>query len=1125
MLTAGRDINEGGNTVATQSTTNSVTMTAGRNITLFGQALVATSGGPISLSTGIGGVFSATGPAFTDGAVVDTTQFNAASTGNITISSDDMVLSGPVTNSGGGITTLQQATGGAGSTPVNIDLGGGTTVGDLDLSDTALSTVTAGILRIGRSDNAGNLTITAPVTTQTGFNTLSLRTGGAILDANTTATVDLTVTNLALQAVNGIAELNLDVTTVAASNTTSGSIQLAENSGGLANLTVGTVDGVVGVTNTATTNLNATEIESQDGNLTIDNNVTAPDNVFLEAGGSGNTFTNNAAIFTSSAGGIGIAADSMSLAGGTIAVLDGAGVDLNVITPTENITLGTTVANTLSLLQTDLNTITAGVLTIGGTIGGTPGSITPTTGSLTITAPITDVSTGWTTLSLVSGGVIATTGPGTLTVNYLAASTTSDVNLDTTANAVSEVGGSSTGGAFALLDSVALTVTQPPTFIGNVPSGITSGLGTSLLSSVANTLLTVNQPITAGGNVVLQFDNMALNASVDPAAVASHRVTLEPFSNGQLINLGGADATGTLGLTNTELNEVTAGVLQVGNSTSGAVTVSGAITPANVPTLDLETGNAVTETTNPTPGTLTVPDLVIRAFGPVMLTNANDVTGPLAVNINGAGEGLNFTNADSLTVGSSDGLNGLTINGGAVTISAGAGLNVSQDVDASNGVVVLNGNGPINVNAPITGSTATVNGGSGADVIVVTTTGTTPLNVNGGAGNNTVFVQALSGLLGSILGSTVNVNAGSGTNTLGITEENGSGGDAVTVTPTQIIGSGASPFTINYGATGGSFGLIGLALGTGNNNVNVTGTPGLMLITTGAGNNNVAVTASSGLLGSVLKGPLSIDEGSGTNTLSVSEVNASTADSVVVSANAIVGDGTQPFVISYAATGGTFSSIGLSLSSGNNAVGVESTAAQTIIAAGAGNDTVCVSAANGGLLGNVLNGPLLLALGGGSNQLAVFEPNATTADKLFVASNQIVGQGAQPFTIDYSASGGTMGGGVSLVTGSGNNTIVVSGQPSDSPLTIVCGAGDDQVQVQVSSSSGYSNFTQFEDGIPNFVLFGSNAANDTLQVTDVTGGGVIKTTPFNATDGEVTVSYATPDALLSTIFFNQFTVG
>ena len=53
---------------------------------------------------------------------------------------------------------------------------------------------------------------------------------------------------------------------------------------------------------------------------------------------------------------------------------------------------------------------------------------------------------------------------------------------------------------------------------------------------------------------------MQLGASI---SAGTRSVTLLPLTAGTLINLGGPDAVGTLGLDNSELAQITAGTLQI----------------------------------------------------------------------------------------------------------------------------------------------------------------------------------------------------------------------------------------------------------------------------------------------------------------------------------------------------------------------------------------------------------------------------------------------------------------------------------------------------------------------------------------------------------------------------------
>jgi hypothetical protein len=81
---------------------------------------------------------------------------------------------------------------------------------------------------------------------------------------------------------------------------------------------------------------------------------------------------------------------------------------------------------------------------------------------------------------------------------------------------------------------------------------------------------------------------------------------VSPKTPGTVIDLGGVDAAGTLGLTDAELDRITAGTLQLGGPASGTITVSGAITRTAATNLVLTTasGNNITFDADATPGSL-----------------------------------------------------------------------------------------------------------------------------------------------------------------------------------------------------------------------------------------------------------------------------------------------------------------------------------------------------------------------------------------------------------------------------------------------------------------------------------------------------------------------------------------
>src|SRR5581483_8659067 len=121
-----------------------------------------------------------------------------------------------------------------------------------------------------------------------------------------------------------------------------------------------------------------------------------------------------------------------------------------------------------------------------------------------------------------------------------------------------------------------LTVTN--TSAGN---DIDAGSSTvTLTASGANQSLTLSAGVAVSGRggVTYTADNMTLTGTTDATGATA---TLKQNTNGQLVKLGAADAAGTLGLTDAELDTVTAGILKVGDANSGNLSIEAALTPAN----------------------------------------------------------------------------------------------------------------------------------------------------------------------------------------------------------------------------------------------------------------------------------------------------------------------------------------------------------------------------------------------------------------------------------------------------------------------------------------------------------------------------------------------------------------
>jgi hypothetical protein len=293
------------------------------------------------------------------------------------------------------------------------------------------------------------------------------------------------------------------------------------------------------------------------------------------------------------------------------------------------------------------------------------------------------------------------------------------------------------------------------------------GIGTQsvqLQSSQANTTLTVNQPVTSNlTGVDFKFDNMALNAAVTANAPALS-VLLEPFSVGQMVDLGGADAVGTLGLTNTELSKITSPILRIGNATAGNMNFTAAINGiGHFATLTLITNGAMGQSGL---GAVTVVNLDLQvAGGAVLVTNSNTVSGSLAGTTNN--KPLLFTNSTTLTLGTVDGQSGINVGSSSAGLRADnsailSGLAGGTDVTA--GSLGLNGVGGLGqlIN-PLVLAVGSLTTKSGNAAQFLTSVGTTMINnFNSGTGGIVLTggTFALSG--NNVISSTTPLRLGSG---------------------------------------------------------------------------------------------------------------------------------------------------------------------------------------------------------------------------------------------------------------------------------------------------------------------------------------------------------------------------
>jgi hypothetical protein len=91
-------------------------------------------------------------------------------------------------------------------------------------------------------------------------------------------------------------------------------------------------------------------------------------------------------------------------------------------------------------------------------------------------------------------------------------------------------------------------------------------------------------------SVSLIADTIDVDPTLGTVAAGTGTVTLRQKNPGRRINLGAADSATVLGLTDAELDRITAGTVVVGNSNSGAITISGVLSPASFRALDIRRG-------------------------------------------------------------------------------------------------------------------------------------------------------------------------------------------------------------------------------------------------------------------------------------------------------------------------------------------------------------------------------------------------------------------------------------------------------------------------------------------------------------------------------------------------------
>ena len=400
----------------------------------------------------------------------------------------------------------------------------------LSLTDAELDRVTTSQgIQIGNTD-AGDIRILESIS-PANANSIFLTTGGKILTENPGAELD--VANLSLSAEQGIGltgPVNVAVDNALAMESLFGTIDVFSPQ----NVTVGTVDGLAGVTAAGDLTLNS------DGGVTLNSGVTATGNGSIDIEAERQITVNGGVSSTS--GAIVLGANSSGLATGNFSgvfVADSATVSSTIGDITVTGHGGDAVSNGnhgVQLAGTSAITSLGGNITLTGQAGG---------------AGATNFHEG-----VIVGGNVTTTGSGNITVNGtggstggvnigvdLISGTISAVNGTVTINGVSGVGGSSDAIRLANFGGGGSVITTTGSGTIVLTADASAGSGAGLNAFGAGT--TIGGPLTTG-DIAIITNTISLAAPVQ----STGDLFIEPLSPTTSIGLGGG--AGVLNIDDTE---------------------------------------------------------------------------------------------------------------------------------------------------------------------------------------------------------------------------------------------------------------------------------------------------------------------------------------------------------------------------------------------------------------------------------------------------------------------------------------------------------------------------------------------------------------------------------------------
>jgi hypothetical protein len=278
-----------------------------------------------------------------------------------------------------------------------------------------------------------------------------------------------------------------------------------------------------------------------------------------------------------------------------------------------------------------------------------------------------------------------------------------------------------------------------------------------------------------------------------------------------------------------DISNLAGNIARIGDSTSGAITLTNNISAYNVNALSLETVSGISKVGS---SGIFGNDLAVRSVGNVDLNGDNDIS-TLAFTLTGNGSDFKFNDISSFSLGTVDGITSSTVVNGDINLSFGGDFSLTQNLNAGTGDITLTANGSdidiISGLFSLTGNNLSVNTSDGnftqdglaSGLSVSTSVNNYSFNTNSGTlkgvdsngvnlissniGNGNVFIFNASGDIG--INGSINGSGGSlSLETLGLGNRNINFGSS-----TVDLGSGSTlnMTTLNSGTITGNGSLKG----------------------------------------------------------------------------------------------------------------------------------------------------------------------------------------------------------------------------------------------------------------------------------------------------------------------------